>query len=98
MFEDSLFVSTARPSGQRGKAAALSFALQIVGIGVLVLVPLLYTNALPLSALKNYVDITVPAGRPANTPPREAMQRRPPIRSSNIQDGVVVLPTHVPTQ
>jgi periplasmic protein TonB len=95
MFEDSLFASTARPSGQRGKAAVLSFAVQMLGIGLLVLVPLLYTNALPISALKNYVEIPLPPGRPANRPPAQTQRPSQPV-SSNIQQGVLVLPIRFP--
>ena len=76
MFEDSLFATNARPAPQRGLAAVLSFGIQAVMLAVLVLVPLIYTDALPLGNLKSYVEIPPPPGRaPSST--RSAAASRP---------------------
>jgi protein TonB len=95
MFEDSLFATNARPAPQRGMAAAISFSIQAVLLGVLVLVPLIYTDALPLGAIRTYVEIPLPPGPPPAPPPAAAHQPRPQ-QSSNMQDNVLVLPPAIP--
>ena len=60
MFEDSTFASTARRNPRRGWAAVVSFAFQAVVLGIFVLVPLLYTDALPLKDLKTIFVVTAP--------------------------------------
>ena len=96
MFEDSLFATNARRAPQRGLAAVLSFAIQIGLLCVLVMVPLLYTDALPLSAIRStYIEIPMPAGPPP-APQPETVQRPHPQQSSNMHDHVLVLPAHVP--
>src|ERR1035438_9558041 len=47
MFEDSLIESGGRFRSKRGKTTLLSFVLQILLIGVLVLLPLIFTEASP---------------------------------------------------
>ena len=50
MFEDSLIESGGRLRTKRGLTTVLSFALQVILCGVLVLIPLLFTEALPKSS------------------------------------------------
>lgn len=47
MFEDSLIESGGRLTTKRGMTTTLSFVFQIVLVGILVLIPLLFTEALP---------------------------------------------------
>lgn len=47
MFEDSLLESSVHPGAHNPQITALSFLLQLVAAGVMVLIPLLYTDALP---------------------------------------------------
>ena len=47
MFEDSLIESGGRLKTKRGATTAISFVLQVVLVGILVLIPLLFTEALP---------------------------------------------------
>lgn len=95
MFEDSLFATNVRRSPQRGIAAVLSFGVQAVCLGALVLIPLFYTDALPLNTLKSYVEIPVPPGTRQQPPPEEA--RRPPQQqTSEMQDAILLQPNHVP--
>ncbi len=47
MFEDSLVESGGRLKTRRGATTALSFMLEILLLGVLVLLPLIFTEALP---------------------------------------------------
>lgn len=95
MFEDSLFASTARPNPRRGWTAALSFALQAAVLAVFVLVPLLYTDALPLNTLKNYVEIPPPPGRSA--PPAQPVHQASRPRPTEIQNNVLMQPRVIPT-
>lgn len=94
MFEDSLFATNERSSPQRGVAAVLSFGMQAVVLGLLVLVPLLYTDALPLNSLKSYVEIPIPPGPrqpPAPTQPTHRQQQ-----TSNFQGTTLLPPQHIP--
>ncbi len=95
MFEDSLFASTARPSPRRGWAAVISFGLQAAVLGVLVLIPMVFTDALPVS-LRSYVEIPPPPGRSAPPVAQQATSRRP--RTTEIVNNVLVQPSAVPTQ
>ena len=47
MFEDSLIESGNRLRTKRGRTTTISFILEAIVIGVLVLIPLLFTEALP---------------------------------------------------
>jgi hypothetical protein len=47
MFEDSLVESSGRLAQRNPWTAALSFTVQVLLAGVLVLLPLIYTDALP---------------------------------------------------
>jgi protein TonB len=100
VFEDSLFASNQHRSGQRGLAAVMSFGIQAVFLGLLVLIPLLYTDALPLTSLKSFVtEIQAPPGPPQPPAPPDHQARRPPQpRPSNFDEGGLVTPREVPTQ
>ena len=47
MFEDSLIESGGRLKTKRGLTTVLSFVLQMALVGILVLIPLLFTEACP---------------------------------------------------
>ena len=55
MFEDSLMESGGKIKTKQGATAALSFGLQIILIGVLVLLPLVFTEALPKQQLMTFL-------------------------------------------
>jgi len=97
VFEDSLFATNQHRSGQRGLAAVMSFGVQAVFLGLLVLIPLLYTDALPLTSLQSYVtEIQAPPGPPRPAPPPDHTRRPPQPHQSNFADGRVVAPTVIP--
>jgi protein TonB len=54
MFEDSLIESGGRLKTKRGVWTLLSFVLEAVLVGVLVLIPLLFTEALPKTQLMTF--------------------------------------------
>ncbi len=51
MFEDSLIESGGKLKTKRGATTLFSFVLQMILLGVLILIPLLYTEALPKQQL-----------------------------------------------
>ena len=96
VFEDSLFASTARPSPRRGWAAAISFGLQATVLGVLVLIPMVFTDALPLSALKGTFILTAPTRTSA--PPSAPEVHRTHPSPSDLDNGVAIAPIRIPTR
>lgn len=94
MFEDSLFASTARPNRRCGVAAVLSFAFQALVLSVFVLLPLIYTNALPVGNLKTWIEVPQPPGRAAPQPPQPHQVAQHP--TSNYVEGVMVQPHTIP--
>jgi protein TonB len=47
MFEDSLIESGNRLKTKRGRTSTIAFIVQILIIGVMILIPLMFTEALP---------------------------------------------------
>jgi len=94
VFEDSLFASTARPNPRRGWTAVISFGFQGIVLGLLVLIPMVFTDALPISALKGTFVVTAPLR--ASAPPKAPEVRHTRPSSSNLQDGQVVTPIIIP--
>ncbi len=96
MFEDSLFATNQHRTPQRGLAAVMSFGVQAVFLGLLVLIPLFYTDALPLTSLKSYVEIPVPPG-PRQPPPPTEQSHRPPVQQTSEMQGAILLqPPRIP--
>jgi len=95
VFEDSLFASTARPSPRRGWTAAVSFGIQAMLLGIAVLVPLVYTDALPVGNLKNFVEIPPPPG-PPGPPQQELLASR--HRATEIENTILRQPPSIPPQ
>jgi protein TonB len=95
VFEDSLFATNARREPRGRWAAVLSFGTQAVLLGVLALVPLLYTDALPLGGLRNYVEVPPPPGRQAQ-PQQLPHQAANKPRSSNMEGAHIIAITRIP--
>jgi len=95
VFEDSLFATNGHRSPQRGVAAVLSFGVQAVFLSALVLIPLFYTDAIPLGALKSYVEIPAPPGQRSQPPPQQARRPTQP-HQSNMENGQIVVPIVIP--
>jgi len=70
MFEDSLIESGNRLRTKRGRTTTISFILEAIVIGVLVLIPLLFTEALPKAQLMMAL-VAPPPPPPPPPPPAE---------------------------
>jgi protein TonB len=95
MFEDSLIESGGRLRTKRGATTLLSFVLQVFLIGILILIPLLYTEALPKQQLMTF--LVAPPPPPPPPPPPAAV----PIKvvkqiQSDIVNGQLRTPTKIP--
>jgi protein TonB len=68
MFETSLLISSESPLKHQGLTAFVSFALETIFVGALIVLPMLFTDALPLRGLKRIVDIPAPPRLPQTEP------------------------------
>ena len=95
MFEDSLIESGGRLKTKRGATTLFSFVLQMILLGVLILIPLLYTEALPKTQLMTF--LVAPPPPPPPPPPAAAT----PIKvvkqiQTEIINGQLRTPTKIP--
>lgn len=94
MFEDSLIESGGRLKTKRGMTTTLSFVLQVVLVGVLVLIPLIFTEALPKTQLMTF--LVAPPPPPPPPPPAAAPVRVIKQVQSDIINGQLRTPTKIP--
>jgi protein TonB len=94
MFEDSLLESGGRIKTKRGWTTLLSFVLQVLMIGVLVLIPLIYTEALPKGQLTTF--LVAPPPPPPPPPPAAAPIKAVKVVQTDIVDGQLRTPTKIP--
>jgi protein TonB len=94
MFEDSLIESGGRLKTKRGATTVLSFVLQVGLIGVLVLIPLLFTEALPKTQLMTFL-VAPPPPPPPPPPPAAAPVKVVKIQT-DIINGQLRTPTKIP--
>ena len=95
MFEDSLIESAGRRSGKRGATTALSFVLQAILLGVLILIPLIYTEALPKQQLMTFL-VAPPPPPPPPPPPAATQVKVVKQIISEINNGQLRTPTKIP--
>src|SRR5436190_23841523 len=94
MFEDSLLESTGRIKTRTTWTTLVSFGIQAVIIGVLVLIPLIYTEALPKASLTTF--LVAPPPPPPPPPPPAATPQVVKKISTDIIDGALRTPTKIP--
>ncbi len=95
MFESALIESSASsPHGSSLWTKGLSFALELSLVGLAVLAPLLYTEALPKHILSDIIAVPA-APPPAPTPRTPTVATHSQIRSE-LNDGRVLLPSMIP--
>ncbi|HSY90852.1 MAG TPA: energy transducer TonB [Candidatus Binatus sp.] len=93
MFEDSLIESGGRLKTKRGWTSAVSFLIQIGIIGVLVLIPLIFTEALPKGTT---LFMLVAPPPPPPPPPAAAMVQHVRVIQTDIVNGELRTPTKIP--
>src|SRR5437764_3893626 len=94
MFEDSLLESGGRLKTKRGVTTALSMVLQVFLVGLLVLIPLLYTEALPKQQLMTF--LVAPPPPPPPPPPPAAAPVKVVKVQTDIVNGQLRTPTKIP--
>src|SRR5437899_114847 len=94
MFEDSLIESGGRLRTKRGATTVFSFVLQVALIGVLVLLPLLFTEALPKTQLMTF--LVAPPPPPPPPPPAAAPVKVVKQIQTDIINGGLRTPTKIP--
>src|SRR6201984_253295 len=94
MFEDSLIESGGKLRTKRGMTTTLSFVLQVALIGVLVLIPLLFTEALPKTQLMTF--LVAPPPPPPPPPPAAAPVHVVKQVQTDIVNGQLRTPTKIP--
>src|SRR6202140_2046339 len=94
MFEDSLIESGGRLKTKRGVWTFLSFVLEAILVGVLVLIPLLFTEALPKTQLMTF--LVAPPPPPPPPPPAAAPVKIVKQVQTNIINNQLRTPTKIP--
>ena len=94
MFEDSLIESGGKLKTKRGATTLFSFVLQMVLLGVLILIPLLYTEALPKQQLMTF--LVAPPPPPPPPPPAAAPIKVVKQIQTEIINGQLRTPTKIP--
>jgi len=96
MFEDSLMESGGKLKTKQGATTAISFILQIILIGVLVLLPLVFTEALPKQQLMTF--LVAPPPPPPPPPPPAATPEIKIVKKiqSDLDNGQLRTPTKIP--
>ena len=69
MFADPSYDTAWAPSSRRGWTTLVSFALQTLGVGVLLFLPLIYNEAIPAIRLSTVLDAPLPPPGPAPAQP-----------------------------
>jgi periplasmic protein TonB len=94
MFEDSLIESGGRLKTKRGWTSMLSFAIQMGIIGIMVLIPLIFTEALPKTQLMTF--LVAPPPPPPPPPPAAAPVHVQKQIQTDIVNGELRTPTKIP--
>jgi protein TonB len=96
MFEDCLIESSGRRNtGRRAGTTAIAWAIQIFVICVLILVPLIYTEALPKQQLMTFL-VAPPPPPPPPPPPAATPVVRAVKAVSELVEGQLRTPTKIP--
>jgi protein TonB len=94
MFEDSLIESGGKLKTKRGWTSIVSFAIQIMIVGVMVLIPLIFTEALPKGT--TLFMLVAPPPPPPPPPPAAAPVRVVKVVQTDIINGELRTPTKIP--
>lgn len=95
MFEDSLIESGGKLKTKRLSTTVLSFFGQFALLGVLVLIPLIYTDALPKTQLMTFL-VAPPPPPPPPPPPAATPVVKVVKIQTNLDNGQLRTPTKIP--
>lgn len=93
MFEDSLFESSGSLAKRDPRTTVLSFTLQLALAGALLMVPLIYTDALPGQHLMSVLHAPVMLSAATTQAPQEPRSSR---HVSELDNGVLRAPPAIP--
>jgi protein TonB len=94
MFEDSLIESGGRLKTSRGWTSIVSFGIQCCIVGVMILIPLIFTEALPKTQLMTF--LVAPPPPPPPPPPPAAVVHVVKVVQTDIVNGELRTPTKIP--
>jgi len=94
MFEDSLIESGGKLKTKRGWTSIVSFVIQFMIIGVMVLIPLIFTEALPKTVTLGF--LVAPPPPPPPPPPAAAPVKIVKVVQTDIVNGQLRTPTKIP--
>ncbi len=94
MFEDSLIESGGKLKTKRLATSILSFFGQFLLLGILILIPLIYTDALPKTQLMTF--LVAPPPPPPPPPPPAATPVKVVKIQSDLVNGQLRTPTKIP--
>ncbi|HEX9761340.1 MAG TPA: energy transducer TonB [Candidatus Acidoferrales bacterium] len=97
MFDDLLESSVQKKRTNSKWAIFISTVVQIILLGVMILIPLIYTEALPKTMLTTFL-VAPPPPPPPPPPPAAAPVVRPKPVTRIIQAGKMMAPTAIPKQ
>jgi protein TonB len=94
MFEDSLIESGGKLKTKRGWTSIVSFGLQVMIVGVMILIPLIFTEALPKGT--TMFMLVAPPQPPPPPPPAAAPVKVVKQIQTDIVNGELRTPTKIP--
>ncbi|HYM76609.1 MAG TPA: TonB family protein [Candidatus Dormibacteraeota bacterium] len=94
MFEDSLIESGGKLKTQRGRTSFVAFIIEAAIVGVMILIPLIFTEALPKGT--TMFLLVAPPPPPPPPPPAAAPVRVVHQIQSDIVNGQLRTPTKIP--
>jgi len=94
MFEDSLLESGGRLKTKRGRTTTFAIIIEIALIGIMVLMPLIFTEALPKQQLMTF--LVAPPPPPPPPPPAAAPVKIVKQIQTDIVNGALRTPTKIP--
>jgi hypothetical protein len=96
LFADSLLETPGEQRARRASATVFSLLFQCFLVGVLLLIPLLFTQALPRQQLMTFLTAPPPPPPPPLPAAPEAASRKVVKVASDISNGQLRTPTRIP--
>ena len=95
MFEDSTFSSAGRIKSESGRWAMLTSILELLLLVIVVLIPLLHPEALPIAAMQMALTAPPPPRPPPPPPPPPEVVHAAPVKPE-MMNNQLTAPTRIP--